>query len=112
MNLEETKTIKFEELKDNMKVYMVLPWWSPNFLTATVTKWDDGYFIELNKKVQQNEMRIFVRSQKDLNVNWYVCTPKKYKNDSKKTASEAEEHAKHLLKLTGKSTWNEFFFSE
>lgn len=112
MDLQETKTIKFEELKDSMKVYMVLPWWSPNFLTATVTKWDDGYCIELNKKVQQNEMRICVKNQKQLDDNWYVCTIKNYKNDPNKTCSEAEEHAKHLLKLTGKDTWNEFFFSE
>lgn len=107
-----TKTIRFEELKDEMKVYMVVPWWCPNFLTATVRQFQKGFSIEFNKKIQGNEWSIFVKNQKELDNNWFVCTLKKYKNDEQTTNSEAEDHAKHLLALTGKSTWNEFHFSE
>lgn len=107
MDLQENNTIKFGELKDEMKVYMVLPWWSPNFLPATVREFNGGFIIEINKKVQQNEMRIYVENQKDLDDKWYVCTPKKYKSDPEKTDSEAVQHAKHLLELSGKKTWND-----
>lgn len=89
---------------------MPLPWWSPNFYPATVSKYKDGFLIEINRKIQQQEYRIYVENQEDLDRKYFVCSNKDYKKDENKMCDAAEKHAKHLLNLTGKKSWNEYFF--
>jgi hypothetical protein len=108
-----TTTIDFNELKDGMKVRMVLPWWSPNFCLATVTELSDksGFYIEMNKKIQNQEWSFVVKNQDDLNRQYFIVSDKNYKNDEDKCYNDALIHAKYLLSLTGKKTWDDYFFS-
>lgn len=106
----ETGTIRFEELKDKMKVHMSLPWWSPTFYPATVSQYNNGFLIEINRKIQQQEYRIYVENQPDLDKKYFVCSNKDYKKDEHKMCDAAEKHAEHLLSLTGKKSWDEYFF--
>ena len=73
----ESKTIRFKDLEDDMKVRVSLPWWSPTFYPSTVSKYENGFSIDINRKIQQQEYSIFVENQEDLD-KFYKDYPEQF----------------------------------
>lgn len=109
-----TKTIRFEDLKDNMRVRMVLPWWSPNFCSSTVAEHFDksGFTIKINREIQNQEWSIVVKNQEDLDKNYFIVSDKNYRKNEDEAYNNAIIHAEYLLSLTGKKTWDDYFFTD